>query len=111
LIVPEAEYPEALSLQPGGTFEVVLPSLGRVVLATVDLYYKSVFEGGEVNDVRANGDLPAELGSAELAGALKVINPQFSPPLMGGVRGGWLKAFAIGASQLRWTHAAARGHA
>jgi hypothetical protein len=43
LIVPKAEYPEALSLQPSGTFEVVLPFLGRVVLATVDLYYKSVF--------------------------------------------------------------------
>ena len=77
-----------MSLQPGGTFEVVLPSLGRVVLATVDLYYKSVFEGGEVDDVRADGSLPAELGSAELAGALKMVNPQFTPPLMGGVRGG-----------------------
>jgi hypothetical protein len=69
LVVPEAEYPEALSLQPSGTPKIVLPSFGHVVLTTIDLYYKSVFEGDEIDDVRSEGSLPAKLGSAELAAA------------------------------------------
>jgi len=58
-----------LPLQPSGALEVVLPSFGRVVLAAVNLDHKFVLEGDEVDGVRADGGLPAELGSAELAGA------------------------------------------
>ena len=39
------------------------------MLAAVNLDHKSVFEGDEVDDVRADRGLPAELGSAELVGA------------------------------------------
>jgi len=58
-----------LTLQPSGALEGVLPSFERVVLAAVDLDHKFVLEGDKVDDVRADGSLPAELNPAELAGA------------------------------------------
>jgi len=57
-----------LTLQPSGALEVVLLACGRVVLAAVDLNYKFVLEGNEVDDVRADGSFLSELGSAELTG-------------------------------------------
>jgi len=69
LVVPEAEHPEALSLQPSGALDVVLPACGRVLLTAVDLDRKFVFEGDEIDDVGADGGFLSELGSAELTGA------------------------------------------
>ena len=50
MVLPEAENLEALILQPSGALEVVLPSLGGVVLAAVNLDHKFVLEGDEVKN-------------------------------------------------------------
>ena len=69
MVVPEAEYPEALTLQPSSALEVVLLSFRRVVLSAVNLDYKFVLEGYEVDDAGGDGSFLSELGCAELAGA------------------------------------------
>ena len=78
------------SLQPSGALEVALRSCGRVVLAAVNLDHKFVLETDDLDDVGADGGFLSKLGSAELAGAEFPLEA-----LLG----------------LKWTHAAACGHA
>ena len=65
-------------------------SCGRVVLAAVNLDHKFVLETDDLDDVGADGGFLSKLGSAELAGAEFPLEA-----LLG----------------LKWTHAAACGHA
>ena len=67
IVVPEADDFVALGVEPGGAAGVVGNLVG--VLAAVDFDDQAAFVAEEVDDVGADGGLPADLVAVELPGA------------------------------------------
>ena len=65
-MVPKPQHPETLPRQPG-----IAPRIPRipVVLPTIGLDNQAMTQGREINDVRADGMLAAELEAGESVGA------------------------------------------
>jgi len=77
LVIPKSKYPKSLAIEPLRPFQVLLPSVG--MLTTIHLNNELSFEANEIDDVCANGRLPAELAIVYLP------MPQLIPDALFGI--------------------------
>jgi hypothetical protein len=58
-VIPKSKYPKSLAIEPLRPFQVLLLSVG--MLTTIHLNNELSFEANKIDDVGADGRLPAEL--------------------------------------------------